>query len=133
MEHKPGGAAFPCLAGCGTLLPARGRCEACADRYVAHVAAIATLPQSPCDQCGRAHLPHTECVSWTEFCSMRDTLRAQLAGVREKAEHLLSFVLIGEDSRYRPDSMSFVTPLEFHQHTTHAMRELLAALVETPR
>lgn len=55
-------------------------------------------------------------------------LRKQVEHAREIADHLLGFVLVADGGGFRPQAGSYVTPLEFHQATTHAMRELLANL-----
>lgn len=68
---------FPCLHGCGTLLPQRGVCADCVNVYCNNLVEAAARGNR-CDQCGREHLPQTACVSWAEHCSMRDTLTAQV-------------------------------------------------------
>ena len=78
---------FPCLHGCGTLLPQRRVCADCVNVYYNNLVEAAARGNR-CDQCGREHLPHTECVSWAEHCSMRDTLTAQVEAERQIAHDM---------------------------------------------
>lgn len=83
MSETNGGV-FPCIQCRVVMLPTRDICEACRDAIFDRIVNDAMRTSATrCSQCGREHLPNTECVSWTEFCSTRDALAAAEARVRE--------------------------------------------------